>query len=450
VTSGRGSMRVLTLHHGWNLPLVGAVVALSVLVGVAAGTGWTLPFVIAAGLGLFLVLVRDIRLIAPLLILLIPLGPKFEMGFGNLHLATALLIVGVVAWLWRNPLAPRPLSLPLNHVLVALVVLSAVLGLSALQVVPLLLGDPALFLRLIQFFLYTALFAMVLQIGFSPADVKKLLIFALLVGVVEAMAGLRQWLIQPGFYVSGTFDGQHNHFAIFIVFIALLLLGAVLETKSLLLRLAGLAGLALMVFGIVFSFSRGGYVAFAAGTLTFFLMPVRRKMKVVLALAAAASAVAVLVSVPAVIRERAYSIFLNVSGQQEGISFAMRLKMWRSGLADFAAHPVLGRGTWTSGLKDNFYLKVLAEAGILGFAAFLGLVYVVLREEWKLVRLGIEDDFMRGIAHGLFAATIACLVVYNLSGDFFGVHRFMGVFWIVVALLLVYGPALARRVDDGA
>jgi O-antigen ligase len=434
-------MRVLTLYRSTNIPLVGVVIGLSVLAGVAVGMSWSQPLAIAGALALFLILVRDIRLIVPLLLVLIPFGPKFEMPFGSLYLATAVLVIGFAAWFWRNPLLAAPFRFPLNPILISLAVLFAILLLSALKGLSALLGDPPSLLRLIQFFLYTLLFVMIVQTEFSMGEIKALLVVTLLAGVVEGILGLLQWLTRPGFYISGTFDGAHNHFAIFCVFIALLLVGVILESGTRGVRVAGLVGLSILIFGITFSFSRGGYISLAAGLLVFLWLPVRGHAKLALVVGSAAVVAVVYLLTPQPIKERAYSIYTNLAGAQTGISLELRLGMWRRGITYFLENPILGNGVWTTGLKDNFYFKILAEAGILGFASFLGLFYAVLREEWRTIGLGIEDRFMRGVTLGMLPASVACLVVYNLSGDFFGVHRFMGVFWIVLALVMKYASS---------
>jgi O-antigen ligase len=431
-------MRALSLHRVGNLPLAGLVIALSVMAGIAAGMGWSGLLAMAALLVLFLVLVRDIRLVGPLLIVVLPFGPRFAMSFGNLYLTTVVLIVALAAWIWRNPLLSSPFSFPLNPVLVGLVFFASVLGVSALQAIPYFVGNTAMLLRLIQFFLYTALFAMILQMDFSRQEIRRLVILALVVGVSEGLVGVGQWLARPGFYLSGTFDDQHNFFGIFCVFVMLLLIGVILETKSAKVGAICLAGLSAMVFSVVFSFSRGGYSALAAGIPVFFFTPVRPRRKAVLAVGAVVLAALIYTVVPQYIRERAYSIFLNVTGNQVGISFSQRLVMWKQAIASFLENPILGRGTGSSSLMDNFYFKVLADAGILGFGAFVGLLYIILREEWRMIARGTDDDLIRGITIGIFPASVACLVIYNLTGDFFGVHRFMGLFWILLALLIRY------------
>jgi O-antigen ligase len=112
--------------------------------------------------------------------------------------------------------------------------------------------------------------------------------------------------------------------------------------------------------------------------------------------------------------------------------------MWKQVLEDFSQNPLIGRGLWVYYLRDNYYMRVLGETGLVGIAAFAGLLIAILREEWRAIRARTDDDFVRGVAVGLLPATVGCLLVFQLSGDFFVVHRFMGVFWAVLALVLKY------------
>jgi O-antigen ligase len=170
----------------------------------------------------------------------------------------------------------------------------------------------------------------------------------------------------------------------------------------------------------------------------FFILPVRRSRKLILLGSAVAVAVLAYVAVPVDVKLRAESIMRNVSGQSVGISAAGRFEMWKVGFRDFLESPVFGKGSWSYGLRDNFYVKVLGEAGILGFATFIVLIYIILKEEFKAILKAVKDDFVRGLCLGLLPATIACLSLFNLTGDYVLVHRFMGIFWIVLALVLKY------------
>jgi O-antigen ligase len=377
----------------------------------------------------------------------IPFGPKFPLWFGNLYLATTILIITFGVWFWRSPFLPRPFSIPVSEIVVSIVILLAVMSLSALQSISFLLAHQENLLRYVQFLIYTCFFIVLLQMPFSKRGARAILFLAVVAGVGQGLLGVWQWVTNPGFYVTGTFDYSHSNYAVYIVFITLLIAGVLLESRSRIIVACSVLGLAALLYSITFSFSRGGYVALGAGFLVMLAMPIKGKRRLLLAGTLAGGAVLFLLVMPQDIAIRLSSILKNLIGGQIGISWGGRLSMWKDAFTDFTKYPLLGRGTWSYHLRDNFFMKTLGEGGLLGFLAFVGFLYILLRTEWRSVKAGIDDDFVRGIAYGLLPATVACLIVFNLSGDFFGVHRFMGSFWIVLAMVLKYcegdGPKTA-------
>ena len=95
-------------------------------------------------------------------------------------------------------------------------------------------------------------------------------------------------------------------------------------------------------------------------------------------------------------------------------------------------------------------MKVIGENGLLGLVTFIVLLYLVLREEKKLLKLRSGDEVIDGLTLGLFPATLGFLVVFNLAGDFFLIHKLMGTFWIALALILRYHVMWRGRSDGGA
>ncbi len=427
----------LFLHHKQRLQAL-LIIAVSILIALLYGTGRANQIVMLGGALLFFLLVWDLRLVIPLQIVLVPFGPRYEMWFGNLYVATPVMIIACVAWILRNFLRRQPFSFPSNPVLPALAVFLMILGLSALQDLAGLLYELPMFLKFIQFFFYSALFMMVLQMDLSRRFIKGMLILAVIVGVAEGAIGIAQWLINPGYYVYGTFIGRHSSFAIYIVFVCMLLLGILFETGRVTVAIAALAGLGVLLFSFIFSFSRTGYIAIAAGIVTFLCLPMRGRRKAAMVIGAAAILLISYSLIPEDIRLRAGSIVANLSGRDIGISFRERLGMWTDAMYDFRINPLLGRGAWTYAITDNFFVKLLGEAGLLGLGAFLWLLYCIVRQAWRGIRVRVEDTFVRGIVVGLLPATVACLIVFNFAGDMFGVHRFMGTFWLVFALTQSY------------
>jgi O-antigen ligase len=427
-----------------RIALVAPVVCASVLVGCLYGVGQTRALVALAGTALFLLLVWDIRVAALILIPLLPFGPKFPMGFGNLYLATIVVIITLAAWVWRAPFLGAPLRLPRNPVTDGLAFFTAALLVSSMHNVSFLLANTLYLLRLVQLCLYIGLFLVFLQMSFSRRQIKLLLALILAVGLAEGAVGAWQWLARPGLYVFGTFDYVHTSYAVYLVMIMMLFLGVAIESRKKPVVAVSIAAPVFMLYPLVFSFARAGYVALLSSLAVMLIMPIDKRRKAVLASAIAILAVVAIAVVPHDVVRRAQTIVRNVTGMEIGISFADRLGMWRMALADFARSPLVGAGTWRYGLRDNFFMKVIGESGLLGLTTFMWLLYVILRCELRILRAGIGDPFIRGIAVGLLPATVGCLVIASFSMDLFLTHRFMGTFWLVLALMINYAGSDGR------
>jgi O-antigen ligase len=160
-----------------------------------------------------------------------------------------------------------------------------------------------------------------------------------------------------------------------------------------------LATLAVFVPTLVFTYSRGSWLALAAGLLVLAALALRDRPRLLLALAVGAVVVIVLGLVLA-----GHSSTPNSgSGRLSSLSSNGRGDYWRAALAETRAHPLLGggAGTWNrwwllrrpngNGALDahSLYLETLAELGPLGLAllvAALALPLVslrrALRHEW--------------------------------------------------------------------
>jgi O-antigen ligase len=209
-----------------------------------------------------------------------------------------------------------------------------------------------------------------------------------------------------------------------------------LKTRKGWVALLSAGGIGLTAYANAFSFSRTGYASMVVSVLVFLLMPVGSLRKIaIVGVTAAAAAVAILMT-PVDIIYRAWDIYWTLTGRRVAASFSQRLTLWGEAYRDFRANPLLGRGAWAYSTRDNFYVKLVAESGLLGLASFIGLLCVILRNEWRALMRYKKDDFVGGLAIGLFPASIGSLLIFNLAGDFFQVHRFIGIFWLVLALVL--------------
>ncbi len=388
-------------------------------------------------IGLFALLVKDLRIIVPVVLVAGPLGPKFPMSFGNLYLTTAILIVAYIAWIWRGSLLRSSFTLVRASTAKALILLFMIMFLSILQGLPYLMENPSSILRLVQFFIYTFLFIIVLQLEFTKRQIKAAIVIVLAVGLIETFIGIWQLVTAPGFFMmSGTFDYRHAHLGAHETFVAFIALGALLETRKFSLGVILSICLALYLYTIVFSYARTAYVAFPVGLAAMFLMPFRRGRKCALLLASIAVAVLTIEIVPREVIQRAMSIVYNVSMERIGASYGTRLRLWKTGFYEFTTQPLLGLGPWGYGLADSFYVKILAESGILGLLAYIYVLVAILYDQWLIAKSGISDSFVRGVAYAMLPATVACLIIYSIAVEIFAMHRFMSTYWIIFALLI--------------
>lgn len=206
--------------------------------------------------------------------------------------------------------------------------------------------------------------------------------------------------------------------------------------------------------GIMVTFSRGGYLSFAAGLLatTFF-----RSKGTLLAMVIG---VAILFQFPQFLPggiryrmeqtiQKKNTSYTAVSEDLEGnleASSAIRIKIWKAAIEMIKDYPVLGIGY---GLFDlmlphylpgvamdahNTYLILAAEMGIPTLIVFLLIVFVAGIQALKLYYL-TKDPFSKAFALGMLGG-IAGLLMSNMFGSRLDSQEVSSYFWILCALLM--------------
>ncbi len=202
----------------------------------------------------------------------------------------------------------------------------------------------------------------------------------------------------------------------------------------------------LSLAGLVATYTRGAWLGFAAGVLA--LVPAIRRGRWLLVGGLVVLAAMALVA-PRDLRHR----FLTMADPQEA-GVTERLYMWRSGLAMWREHPLLGVGPGgvkreyanyalpeavkkRTGHVHNTPLQILVERGILGLAAWLwifGAFYV--QAIGLLRRLPPEAAQECALVAGSLAAVTGFLVA-GLSEYNFGDTEVVLVAWTLIALPFV-------------
>ena len=196
--------------------------------------------------------------------------------------------------------------------------------------------------------------------------------------------------------------------------------------------------LGLMVGGLVASWSRGAWLGFAGGTAVLILFwPRRRWQGVALLLVGGMLLWGGLTFnlLPAAIAERITTFGEDVTfGDARGVdindtNYAVieRLAHWQAALGMAQDHFWLGVGfgnyepayreyalinwPYPLGHAHNYYLNLLAEVGVLGFVAYVGVWTAVFLQAIRLLKQ--HDGLNRGIVLGLLAV-FAALAVHHL------------------------------------
>jgi O-antigen ligase len=202
------------------------------------------------------------------------------------------------------------------------------------------------------------------------------------------------------------------------------------------IRLACL-GLALFAANcVMYSFSRGGYVAFLAGWV-FVGLAKERKLLVLLALFGITWASVV----PPAVRDRVLMTYDPNSGAIDH-SAEIRLQLWTDAVNLFQENPLTGTGFNTyaymkrvGNYEDthNIYLKVLVETGLVGLGFLLWFFAKTFRQGYRLF-LRARDPFFSALGLGL-AAWIVCTAVANLFGDRWSYFQISGYLWVLAGLV---------------
>jgi len=187
--------------------------------------------------------------------------------------------------------------------------------------------------------------------------------------------------------------------------------------------------------------SRGGLLAFVAMMMVQVCISARdrktrmKRVALVLIVCLLAAAVA--------------GFFFQRLGEIDDFTAVSRLAIWGGAFTVFARSPVLGTGFgnlrglmggllnlpdgWT-GDAHNLYLELLAETGLIGFAAFSILIVLALRAALRQFRRA-ENHFNKMIALAILSAICSVLVHGMVDYLFHTTPQVTALFFVVLGLL---------------
>ena len=261
------------------------------------------------------------------------------------------------------------------------------------------------------------------------------------------------WHYSDDLRISGTFmDLGANEMAAYSVTMALVCLSCIITCwDDIKYRAAFIMAFVFSGASILYSYSRGGYIAFLLGAIVIFL---KYKNTGKLLLPSFVILSLCMFNLPPSVSERISRIYAEEGERDE--SAESRFVFWEIAFNKFLERPVVGYGYLTA--QDprinphemdthNYYVKMLVERGVLGFLTYLFLLRVL----WGTVKENINwhdnDNLGNGLILGMSGA-IAALMLGNMFGDRFSHYPIITSFFVFIALISVTNNNLDKGEND--
>lgn len=212
----------------------------------------------------------------------------------------------------------------------------------------------------------------------------------------------------------------------------------IIASKSNLYRLFALVTFMAGSLGLIFTLSRGAWIAAFLGHLLFLLLTYKRILLPIVVAAGTA-----VVAVPK-LSDRFFRLF--TPDYIEKSSVGGRIFRFQAGMTKLAEDPVLGVGMGRFGgavamnyslspfYMDNYYMKTLVELGIVGLSSMVLFYAASLVLLMRKIR-AIQDKNMQILMYGLLAGMMGVLV-HNFMENIFESQAMVSLFWVFAALIM--------------
>ena len=200
---------------------------------------------------------------------------------------------------------------------------------------------------------------------------------------------------------------------------------------------------------LVFTFTRGAWLAFLVGFLVFTWLVDRRLTIGILGIALLAYFL-----VPPI--HARLQEFMSPVYWAETFGSGGRIARWEHAYDQMRLNPLFGAGLGRYGgavasrffgsmYVDNYYAKTLADTGLLGLGSYLALIAVYLRDVFRIWR-NMTDSRLRRLFAGVFSSLVV-FTAHAFVENIFEVPTVNMLFWLVGTLVLIYGAGEGGRHD---
>jgi hypothetical protein len=419
------------------------------------------PLLVGAALVLFVLAFARTEFGLYVVVFSMLLSPEVTAGGGGLAerrevtLRTEDFVLLVIGFSWFAKTAVnKELGLvaktPLNRPIVIYVVaniIATLLGYLTGSV-----RTAAGYFYVLKYIEYFVVYYMVVNNMQDRPHARRLVVAALVTAAIVSVIGITQ--IPSGERVSAPFEGETgepNTFGGYLLFMIAIAAGMALETTSLTLRARYAALVGLMAVPFAFTLSRASYLGVIPAYVALAAMSSRRRALVGLLLALLVCSPLVMLVAPAPVVNRVLYTFQPEANQptvrvgKVGLdpSTSARILSLKQALEGWTHRPIFGWGVTGFGFMDAQYARVLVETGIVGFLAFLWLLWSVLTAaRGTLVRM--TDPLDRGLTMGFIAGTFG-LLAHAIGSNTFTIIRVMEPFWLFAGIIVMLPVFVAEE-----
>lgn len=430
----------------------------------------TSSFYVLGGLIGFLVLLASFfspEFGVALLIISMLLSPEFGAGGAGsggsvetsrsivIRIDDILLIILMISWFGRTAIhkdlgliLKNPLNRPIGLYVLSCFI-STLLGYMAGSVT----GKVGIFfvLRYIEYFI---VFFISINVLDSPHKMRRFMKIAFFTSIAIAMYGMFQ--IPSGVRVSAPFEGDNgepNTMGGYLLLLMCMAGGQLLVTKSHRMAICWSAYIFFLLIPVLFTGSRSSWLGIPVAMLAFFVFSTKKRQIATLTIALAVLGPAML---PGTVKDRLLFTFqqekqtrsqvkqIEVGAVRLDTSTSARLQSYQVAITGWKEKPLLGWGVTGYVFIDSQFIRTLVETGLLGFGAFLWLVWGYLQGGLIAIR-SASDRFQRGIALGYLAGLFG-LLAHSTGSNTFIILRIMEP-WMVFTAFVIRIPMLQTARD---
>jgi O-antigen ligase len=306
-------------------------------------------------------------------------------------------------------------------------------------------------LYVLKYVEYFIVFFMMVNHVRSTEQIKRFVFCLFLTCFIASVIGIIQ--IPGGGRVSAPFEGQvgePNTFGGYLLFIGMVAAGVLAKTESPKTKQILVVLILCIIPSFLFTKSRSSYLALVPAIMVLGLMADRRI--IILGILIISFMVSPLF-LPTAVKNRIMYTFTQPEEQGQikigdirlDTSTSARLKSWKDAFMDWPRHPLLGYGVTGYQFIDAQFPRVLVETGLLGFIAFVYLLFSIFK--LTLINLTkLKTPYFKGLGIGFLAGFVG-LMVHAIGANTFIIVRIMEPFWFFAGIIVVM-PAMERQPSE--